>query len=113
MEALDQALYRKLIEANAEAFARQEYEVAYHALMAALHLVDHAGDEAQVEVIGRLARKQDEALEAVRPPHHLSRSAAAGRGQSALFATMRVHVDAVRLRLESERQRKGHADARR
>jgi hypothetical protein len=43
------------------------------------------------------------ALEAVRPPHHLSRRLAGARGQTALFDSYQAHVDAVRLRMQSAR----------
>src|SRR5262249_47927401 len=89
---------------NTEAFALREFEVAYHALMGALHIADHAGDTDILERVAALAQEQDAALESLHPKHPLSREAAAARRQPAIFATLKVHVDAVRLRVEGARQ---------
>jgi len=99
-----QELMEGFLALNARAAARGEYEAAYHALMGALHLVDHSGDLASLERIGELARRQDDDIERIRPSHHLSRGEASRRGQVSIYASARVHVDAVRLRLQSARQ---------
>ena len=93
------------LKLNAGAAARGEYEAAYHLLLAALHLADHAKDSAALERIAKLAREQGEALERVQPPHHLARAQAQLRGHTALFDSLAAHIAAVRLRLQSERQR--------
>jgi hypothetical protein len=72
--------------------------VAYHLLMAALHPADHAHDLEVLERLADLARKQGGAVEAVQPPHHLSRKLAQVRGQTALFDSFLAHVEAVRPR---------------
>jgi hypothetical protein len=95
----------KVLKLNAEAAAQGDYEVAYHLLMAALHVADHAKDAAGVERIAQLAREQGGALERLQPPHHLSRRQAQLRGQTAVFDSLMTHVDAVRLRLQSDHQR--------
>ena len=51
--------------------------------------------------------KQGAEIEAL-PTHHLSRRQAATRGQTALFDSFLAHIEAVRLRMEGERQRRKH-----
>jgi hypothetical protein len=97
-------MFEEILALNGQAAARGDYEVAYHLLMAALHHADHIGDEAALARLADLARKQGAAVEAVQPPHHLSRRLAETRGQTALFDSFQAHVDAVRLRLHSARQ---------
>ena len=97
-------LIDELLALNGRAAALGEYEAAYHALMGALHLADHEGDIAILDRMAAAADEQDRAIEAVQPPHHLSRAEAARRGQVPLYQSVRVHIDAVRLRLQSARQ---------
>lgn len=99
-------MLEEILALNRRAAARGDFEVAYHLLMAALHAADDAADEAVLTRIGDLAREQAAAVEAVRPPHHLSRHQAQVRGQTTVFDSFLAHVDAVRLRLQSRRQLK-------
>ena len=94
----------ELLALNRRAADEGDFEVAYHLLMAALHFVDHAKDLDALEEIARLGREQGQALENV-PSHPLSRRQAHLRGQTALFDSFAAHVEAVRLRLTSERHR--------
>ena len=41
----------------------------------------------------------------MQPPHPLSRSQAQLRGQTTVFDSLAAHIDAVRLRLQSDEQR--------
>jgi hypothetical protein len=98
-------MLEEVLKLNGEAAARGEYEVAYHLLMAALHVADHAKNSQVLERIAALARQQAEAIERIEPPHNLSRSQAHMRGQAALYDSLAAHIEAVRLRLQSDRQR--------
>ena len=98
-----------LLELADDAAAEGEYEVAYHLLMAALHAAEHRGAHDAAMRIGAAGRRIGVALEAVVPPHRLSRGEAKRRGQTALFDQLDVHAESVRLRLESaEEIRKRH-----
>ena len=90
-----------LLELANDAAAEAEYETAYHLLMAALHLAEHRGNHDAVMRIGAAGRRIGVAVEAIAPPHRLSREAAKKRGHSAIFDQFDVHAEAVRLRLES------------
>jgi hypothetical protein len=94
-------LLESLFEANAAAAAQGEFEAAYHTLMAALHIADRQADMPALERIISLAREQQAMVEAVRPPHNLSSAHAKSRGQTPVFESLRIHIDAVRFRHES------------
>jgi hypothetical protein len=102
-----------LLELADDASAEGEYECAYHLLMAALHLAEHHGDHDAVMRAGAAGRRIGVAVEAVVPPHRISRSEASRRGDVAVFDRLDVHAEAVRLRLESatELGRTGKAQA--
>jgi hypothetical protein len=94
-------LLEELFKVNAAAIAEGRYEVAYHTLMAALHVADSRGDLIALERITQAVREQEAIVEAVRPSHNLSSTHARLRKQTPLFESLRIHIDAVRLRLES------------
>ena len=81
-------MLERLLQINREAFATQQYEVAYHALMAALHLVDRSGDRHGLQRIASAAAEEGAAMQS-------------GSALHRLFDTLRVHLDAVRLRMDS------------
>ena len=94
-----------LLKLSAEAARIGEYEVAYHAIMAALHAAEAAGSLHGVERVLRLAEEQEKAIESLRPPHRLSSAQAKGRGTDPVYRSLPVHADAVRARLNSRRAR--------
>jgi hypothetical protein len=102
-----------LLELADDAAAEGEYESAFHLLMAALHLAEHRGDHDAVMRAGAAGRRIGVAVEAVVPPHRISRSEAKRRGNVAIFDQLDVHAEAVRLRVESaqEMARAGKARA--
>ena len=103
--AYSAAMLSELLELNKRAAGQGQFEVAYHVLMAALHAADDARDFGALDEIARRGRAQGQAVEQVKPPHALSRAHAQMRGQTPLFDSFAAHVDAVRLRLQSDEQR--------
>ena len=100
-------MFDELLQLNQRAAAEGNYETAYHLLMAALHYVDHGGGEpGSLERLVAIGKRQGAEVDAVVPVHHLSRKQAQLRGQTALFDSFLAHVEAVRLRMEGERQRR-------
>jgi hypothetical protein len=89
----------------------EDYESAYHALMAALHRSEHVADLESIDYIVAAIGRLERAIEAARPQHPLSRSQAERRGQQPLCASLRTHVDAVLLRLRSAQQRSNRPSA--
>jgi hypothetical protein len=105
-------LIEDLIGLNGRAAALGEYEAAYHLLMAAIHVAGSSGDLPALERIAQVAERQEAELESLTPPHHLSRTEATKRGQTAVYASLKIHIDAVRLRIRSARQIERKAAAR-
>jgi len=99
------AMLDELLALDHQAVDGGDYEVAYHLLMAALHIAEHAKDLAGLERIAQLSKEQGTAVERAQPARHLSRRHAQGRGQTALFDSLATHIEAVRLRLHSDEQR--------
>lgn len=98
-------MLNEVLKLNADAAAEGEFEVAYHLLLAALHVAEGRKDALVLDRITQLAREQGAAIERVQPPHPLSRKQAHLRGQTALFDSLLAHIEAVRLRLHSDEQR--------
>jgi hypothetical protein len=92
---------QNLLELADDVAADGEYESAYHLLMAALHLAEHHGDRDAVDHIAMTGARLAAAVEAVVPPHRLSREQAAKRGHHAIYDSLETHANAVRLRMES------------
>jgi hypothetical protein len=91
----------RLMAMNAELFPRGECEAAFHTLMAALHVAEHARDVTALDRIGAVAKAQSDKIDAMQPPHKLSKAQADQRGQVPVYRTLQLHVDTVRLRLQS------------
>jgi hypothetical protein len=77
--------FERLIAINDEAFAAGRYEVAYHALMAALHAAQDAGDPAHLRSVERIAEKQQDRIDADAPRHRLATDEARGHGVIGIF----------------------------
>jgi hypothetical protein len=99
-------MLEEILALNRRAAAGGDFEATDQLLVAAVHAADHAGVEAVLTQIADIARQQGTAVEAVRPPHHLSRHHAQSRGQTAVYDSFIAHLEAVRLRLQSQRQLK-------
>jgi hypothetical protein len=84
-------MLERLLQINREAFAGRQYEAAYHTLLAALHIVDGAHDRKGLERIARAAAEQGAEMQAASSLYRL-------------YGTLRVHIDAVRLRIDSAQQ---------
>jgi hypothetical protein len=90
-----------ILELCDDAAAQSEYDTAYHLLMAALYVAEHRRDRDAVERIAATGARLGAAVEAVSPPHRLSRDEAHKRGHTAIYDSLDAHAKAVRLRLDS------------
>jgi hypothetical protein len=75
-----------LFEVNERAFAAGQYEVAYHALMAALHAAQDQRAADQLQRIAALAQAQQEKIDRSSPQHPLSSTRARDHGATGIFA---------------------------
>lgn len=99
----------RLLSASVAAAESGEFEVAYHALMAALHAAEGVGKEtasaAGIAEIERVAREQSAQIEKLKPGHQLSRMAAKVRGHKSVYDTLLIHSKSARLRIEAGARR--------
>lgn len=93
------------LEAAREAAKDGNYEAVYHFLMAAVHIGDRREDIELVNQVSRLAQAYGKEVDAMRPEHPLSTTAAARRGQTSLFDAVQVHVKAVVVRHRADAAR--------
>jgi hypothetical protein len=94
-----EAILDRLLELAAEAGALDQHEVAYHALMAALHAAEETGDVGNVARVESVADAENRRVEACVPPHNLSSVMAAARGTQSLYSSFHTHAEALRARM--------------
>lgn len=87
--------YPVLIGINRRAFARAEYEVAYHALAAALHVACDDADLERISDVRRIALRQSTWIDTHRPEHRLSSSSASARGRKSMFSMLERQAEAA------------------
>lgn len=81
-------LFERLLAMSREAHAQAHYEVAYHALTAAMHSADDAADVRALAVIGREAERQIAHIDRVDPAHRLSTTSAARHAHPGVYALL-------------------------
>ncbi len=77
--------FDQLMRINDEAFAAGRYETAYHALMAALHASQDAGDPVQLRRVEQTAEQQQDQIDTDSPRHRLSSGKAKRHGAVGIF----------------------------
>jgi len=85
-------LYERLITASEMAFASAHYEVAYHALIAALHWANDHADLRRLQAIEQLANEQHHWLDTHLPQHRLSTQSSKLRGNQSVYETLKRQV---------------------
>jgi hypothetical protein len=86
--------------------AADQYEVAYHALAAALHAGEALNDQETCRLVERYADECRQHIDLRAPAHRLSSRSAQARGHESIFRQLAVTAQSARLRLESELQKK-------
>jgi len=81
-------LYQQLQAINHEAFASGEYDVAYHALMAALHCVQTLKDVQGLDEVERAAQEQLTWIDRHAPHYEHSTLSAQKRGHFSIYHTL-------------------------
>lgn len=82
---LNNNLYQRLMSINQEAFAGQRYNVAYHALMAALHCAQDLDDSQGLAEVERVANEQSSWIDAHHPEYEHSTQSASKRNNSSIY----------------------------
>jgi hypothetical protein len=86
--AVARTLYDRLLGVSREAHGAGLHEVAYHALSAALHAAESAGDRGAVAAIAREAREQIDWIDANAPAHRLSTASAKRHDHPGVYAML-------------------------
>jgi hypothetical protein len=88
--------YSRLLVINRDAFAGAHYEVAYHALAAALHSACDQANQERVRNVQTLATQQRDWIDVHRPEHRMSTTSALTRGQKSQFWMLERQAAALR-----------------
>jgi hypothetical protein len=97
--------YSRLLGINRQAFSEAHYEVAYHALAAALHAASDEADQIRVREVQVVAIEQRDWIDEHRPEHRLSSASARKRGQQNIFWMLERQAAALgQLTLRKTRQ---------
>jgi ABC-type nitrate/sulfonate/bicarbonate transport system substrate-binding protein len=88
--------YPRLLVINRDAFAGAHYEVAYHALAAALHSACDEANQERVRTVQTLATQQRDWIDEHRPEHRMSSTSARTRGQNSQFWMLERQAAALR-----------------
>ena len=102
-------MFQKLLTINQEAFENAQFDVAYHALAAALHAARDAGDEAGLHQVMRRSEEQLTEIDAHHPEYQHSTVSAEKRGHESIFRMLARNAN-VRERLaHQEHAKEPHA----
>jgi hypothetical protein len=110
MAAIEKSdLFETLVQINREAFGKGQFDVAYHALAAALHAARDSADEEGLHEVTRMAEEQLADIDAHHPEYHHSTASATLRGHDSIFRMLARNSN-VRERLTHiENMREPHA----
>lgn len=92
-------LYEGSLAIGRQAIDAGLFEVAFHALSAALHCAERLEDVARVQAIDDVARETQQRIDREHPDHRIGSRAASDRGHTPLFNTLSLHAQALAARL--------------
>ena len=87
-------LYKRAIDMNCLAFEGEGFDIAYHALMAAIHCGQTLGDVEYLAEAERLARNQLLYIDTHSPEYRHSTKSAASRAHVSVFETAAIQARA-------------------
>ena len=90
----DPSLTTRLLALSREAHQRRQHAVAYHALTAAMHDADDAGDVEALAEVGREAAAQIAWIDRFEPAHRLSTPSARRHDHPGVYAMLARQVAA-------------------
>ncbi|HEX5323410.1 MAG TPA: hypothetical protein VFW40_06455 [Capsulimonadaceae bacterium] len=102
--AKSKEIFDQLIALNREAFERDRFSTAYHALAAALHWADEENDERQLATVEKLAKEQLNWIDLHAPNYQHSSQSAALRGHTNIYSNLERQARSAQLRISSRRQ---------
>jgi hypothetical protein len=98
------ALYQQFMDQNVQTFAGGRFQIAYHALAAAMHCAEALRDGSLLLDVQRSAEEQGNWIDIHAPDNRLSSLSAKTRGNESIFVTLTKHVHAIQVGLHAEAQ---------
>ena len=93
----NQEMYDQLMEINKEALGQGHYEVAYHALAAALHCALLLQGQAVLTTLEQRASEQRDWIDTAASGHPLSSQSAALHGHVSVYTSLVKHIQTRQL----------------
>ena len=100
-------LYQRLMSINQEAFAGEYYNIAYHALAAALHYAQSLNNEQSLSKVERVAEEQLRWIDLHHPEYRYSTQSSSNRGHPNIYANLIRQVKAMVLIHQHEMKKQG------
>ncbi|MBD2088914.1 hypothetical protein H6F67_03490 [Microcoleus sp. FACHB-1515] len=100
-------IYEQLVMVSQRALENHAYEVAYHALVAAMHCADDLQDEQRLAFIEQEAERQKNFIDETSSNHRLSSQAVQQRGGVNLYDSLmaQAHIHHRQAKLKQHQQR--------
>ncbi len=98
---INHKMFNQLMDINQEAFGQGLYEVAYHALAAALHCAYPLEEQVLLDVLERRAREQRDWIDSSASEHVLSSQSASLRGHESVYNTLIRQIQTRKLMQQS------------
>ena len=77
-------------------------EAGYHALTAAMHCAETTTNQEQLRLVMTRAELRQREVDALQPPHRLSRKQAEWRRNTPVFASLAITANAIIVRLKAD-----------
>jgi hypothetical protein len=111
-------MYEQLLTISRQAFSETSFEVAYHALAAAMHRAKDLNNVRFLRELLQEAEQQKKLIDTRYPDHSLSSSSARSRGHESIYNSLQRQIGAHILMSESQvgfqdfhrKQKDSHSD---
>ncbi|HKA34292.1 MAG TPA: hypothetical protein VKH64_13810 [Candidatus Binatia bacterium] len=100
--------YRDLIRINRESFQGEEFDIAYHTLMSALHCAQQLKDIPYLREVERVANEQLKYIDAHHPEYEHSTVSASNRNHVSVFQTLARQASARVTIIQNTPRQKGN-----
>lgn len=100
-----QDLYQRAMKINEEAFAGEEFDIAYHSLMTAIHCAQRLEDGASLQHLAELAWDQLKYIDANRPDYQHSTQSSRTREHASIFETAARQAEARKQIIDRAKRR--------
>lgn len=99
-------IYEQLMAISRNMLQSRHYEVAFHALQAALHCAEDLHDEQRLVAVQQEAQSQIDTIDSTDPQHRMSTQESLQRGGQSLYALLLRQVSLIISQVEREHRQK-------